>query len=104
MTLTQNPLLDFSALPRFDSVEPAHVKPAIDHLLARNRALVEALADDATPASWGEFVVPLSDDLERSTRAWGIVSHWHAVDDTPAWRAAYNESLPEVSRFFSELG
>ena len=104
MTLTPNPLLDFSALPRFDSVEPAHVKPAIDHFLAQNRALVEALADDATPASWSEFVAPLADGLERISYAWGIVTHLHAVNDTPQWRSAYNESLPEISRFFAELG
>ena len=36
-----NPLLDFSGLPRFDAITPAHVTPAIDTLLAQARAAVE---------------------------------------------------------------
>ncbi len=40
MTVSANPLLDFSGLPRFDTVEPAHVEPAIRQLLAESRALI----------------------------------------------------------------
>ncbi len=99
-----NPLLDFSALPRFDAVKPEHVKPAIDSLLTENRRLVDALAADPAPATWGNFVEPLSDAGERLSRAWGIVGHLHAVNDVPQWREAYNAMLPEVTRFYSELG
>ena len=31
--MTTNPLLDFSGLPRFDTITPAHVAPAIGSLL-----------------------------------------------------------------------
>jgi oligopeptidase A len=103
MTQT-NPLLDLSGLPPFDRIEPAHVKPAIEHLLADGRALVERLADPATPATWNDFAQALTDGLEPFGRAWGIVGHLHSVNDVPAWRDAYNEMLPEVTRFFAELG
>ena len=102
--LPANPLLDFTDLPRFDLIQPEHVKPAITQLLADGRALVERLTDDATPATWADFAGALSDGLEGFGRAWGIVGHLHSVNDVPAWREAYNEMLPEVSRFYTELG
>ena len=101
---TTNPLLDFSDLPRFDLVQPAHVKPAIESLLNDGRALIEHLTGDATPATWADFAGALADGLEPFGRAWGIVGHLHSVNDVPAWREAYNEMLPEVSRFYAELG
>ena len=99
-----NPLLDFSGLPRFDAIQPEHVAPAITQLLTENRALLERLAAPATPASWAGFVAPMIDGGERLGRAWGIVGHLHAVNDIPPWREAYNALLPEVTRFYSELG
>lgn len=103
MTAT-NPLLDFSDLPRFDLIQPEHVKPAITQLLADGRALVDRLTADSTPATWTDFAGALSDGLEGFGRAWGVVGHLHSVNDVPAWREAYNEMLPEVSRFYTELG
>ena len=103
-----NPLLDFSDEfsdpPRFDLIQPEHVKPAIESLLANGRALVERLTGDACPATWKDFASALAEGLEPFGRAWGIVGHLHSVNDIPAWRDAYNEMLPEVSRFYSELG
>ena len=99
-----NDLLDFSGLPRFDTITPDDVKPAISELLARSRKLVERLCADAAPATWNGFAAPLADGIEQLSRAWGIVGHLHSVNDVPAWRDAYNAMLPEVSRFFAELG
>ena len=33
----ENPLLDFTDLPRFDLIAPEHVAPAVDALLAQAR-------------------------------------------------------------------
>lgn len=99
---TTNPLLDFSGLPRFDAVRPEHVTPAIAELLAENRALLARL--ETAPATWANFAAPFFDGAERLSRAWGIVGHLHAVMDVPEWREAYNANLPEVTRFFAELG
>lgn len=104
MTIQLNPLLDFTDLPRFDLIQPEHVKPAITRLLADGRALIEKLTGDGTPATWAAFAGALSDGLEGLGRAWGVVGHLHSVNDVPAWREAYNEMLPEVSRFYTELG
>ena len=99
-----NPLLDFSGLPRFDTVQPEHVAPAIRQLLDENRALVESLIAPETPATWNAFVQPMLDAGECLSRAWGIVGHLHSVNDVPPWREAYNAMLPEVSSFYADLG
>ena len=98
-----NPLLDFSGLPRFADFEPAHVTPAIDTLLARARATLAAVTDPATPATWDAFVEPLEDATERLGRAWGMVGHLNGVADTPPLREAYNANLPRVTQFWTEL-
>jgi len=99
-----NPLLDFSGLPRFSTVRPEHVGPAIDLLLADGRATVARLTDPATPPSWHEFVEPLEDANERLARAWGIVAHLHGVLDSPPLRDAYNATQPKVVQYWTELG
>jgi len=99
-----NPLLDFSGLPRFVDIAPEHVSPAIRRLLDENRSLLAQLEQPSTAATWDAFVQPMTDAGERLGRAWGIVSHLHGVNDVPEWREAYNAMLPEVTRFFAELG
>ncbi len=99
-----NPLLDFTGLPRFADIAPEHVAPAVRQLLDENRALLARLEHPETPASWDDFVQPMTDAGERLGRAWGIVGHLHGVNDVPEWREAYNAMLPEVTRFYAELG
>ena len=99
-----NPLLDFSALPRFADIAPEHVEPAIRGLIDENRALIERLTADPAAPSWDGFVVPMEEAGERLGRAWGVVGHLHSVFDVPAWREAYNAMLPDISRFYAEVG
>ncbi|WP_045767933.1 M3 family metallopeptidase [Xanthomonas albilineans] len=98
-----NPLLDFSGLPRFDAIQPEHIGPAIDTLLAQAQAAVAA-AERIAPLRWDTFVTPLDDATESLSRAWGQVVHLQAVVNTPTLREAYNANLPKVTRFFSALG
>jgi len=97
-----NPLLDFSGLPRYAEIRPEHVSPAVDQLLAENRALVERQLSVA--ATWDAFVVPMDDANERLSRAWGQVSHLHSVLDSPELREVYNENLPKITQYYAELG
>jgi oligopeptidase A len=105
---TSNPLLDFTALPRFDLIKPEHVTPAIEQLIADARQVVQQLEAPARgedgSVSWDNFVVPLEEATERLGRAWGVVNHLNHVMDTPELRAVYNENQPKVTEFWTELG
>ena len=97
-----NPLLDFSGLPRFAEIKPEHVTPAVDLLLSDGRSTVTAVQN--APATWEAFIAPLEDANERIGRAWGQVSHLHAVMDNPELREVYNANLPKITKYWTELG
>ena len=99
-----NPLLDFSGLPRFAEFKPALVTPAVDELLAQNRALIERVSAPGVPATWRDFVQPLEEANERLHRAWGVVGHLNAVMNSPELREAYNTNLPKISQYYTDLG
>jgi oligopeptidase A len=98
-----NPLLDFSGLPRFSEFKPEYVSPAVDTLLAENRALLERLSAPEVPSTWSQFVEPLEDANERLGRAWGQVGHLNAVMNSPELREAYNANLPKITQYYTEI-
>jgi oligopeptidase A len=101
--IASNPLLDFSSLPRFDVIAPAHVAPAVGELVDAARQAIEAIVADPRPATWDTVAEPLAGPLDRLDRAWGAVQHFNAVMSTPEWREAYHAALPTVTAFFSDL-
>jgi len=99
-----NPLLDFSALPAFDRIRPAHIVPAIDALLAQADAALQTVTAEDFPPRWQDLSAVLDVATERLAIAWGVVSHLHGVADTPELRAAYTQALPKVTQFWTRLG
>ncbi len=98
----ENPLTDFSSLPRFADIRPEHVLPAIESLVAQGREAIESLATAPGEPTWEGFVEPLETANERLARAWSQVSHLNAVVNSPALREAYNAALPRVTQFSTE--
>jgi len=99
-----NPLLDFTGLPRFAEIKPEHVVPAIEKLLAENRALVARLLEDKAMLTWDSFVSPMEDANEKLIRAWGPVGHLNSVMNSPELREVYNAILPRITQYYAELG
>jgi len=100
----QNPLLDFTALPRFAAIRAEHVAPAIEALIAEGNATIERLATADRAPTWEAFVEPLDDANEKLSRAWSQVSHLNAVVNSPPIRDAYNAALPKVTQFYTAQG
>ena len=86
-----NPLLESHDLPPFDRILPEHVAPAIDTILAENRAAIAVLA--AAPATWEGVPAVLEQLQDRLDQAWSPVSHLNAVMNSESWREAYNSTL-----------
>ncbi len=102
--MTTNPLLDFSDLTQFASIQPSHVAQAVDSLIANARAALDKATAPDFPAQWKQLSATLDVQTEKLSRAWGAVGHLNAVADTPELRAAYNEKLGAVSEFYTALG
>jgi oligopeptidase A len=101
--LTTNPLLDLAGLPHFSAIRAEHVEPAVDATLTANRAAIERLLADVREPTWDSFVQPIEDMNERLGRLWSPVSHLNAVMNNEALRTAYNNCLPKLSDYGTEL-
>ena len=99
-----NPLLESSSLPLFDRIQPADVAPAIDTLLARASEALETVVAPDFPAQWEAISAALDVATEKLGTAWSAINHLNSVADTPELRAAYNEALPKVTEFWTNLG
>jgi oligopeptidase A len=99
-----NPLLELDGLPPFSQIKPEHVKPAVDQLLAESRRLVEQLLEQNSCYSWDNLVEPLDTMDDRINRAWSPVGHMNAVVNSDALRETYNECLPVLSEYGTEMG
>ena len=103
-----NPLLQntdaATSLALFDQIKPEHVAPAINALLADAQKALDTVTAEAFPANWLEISKVLDVATEKLGRAWGAVSHLNSVADNPELRAAYNESLPVITEFYTALG
>jgi len=100
----RNPLLEADGLPDFAAIRPEHVEPAIDIILAENRAKIARLLEQSQPFTWTNLVQPLEALDDRLARAWSPVGHLNSVANTPEIRAAYNACLPKLSDYGTELG
>jgi len=103
-TILNNPLLALDGLPNFSAIKPEQVKPAIETLLADNRAMVEQLLSSEVEADWDSVIQPLETMEDKLGRAWSPVSHLNSVKNSPELRDAYNEVLPLLSDYATEMG
>ena len=104
MTAT-NPLLQAFDLPPYSAIRPEHVEPAVEQILADNRAAMSRLLEQqAADPSWDGLVLALDELGARLGQAWSPVSHLNAVCNSPELRAAYEACLPKLSEYWTEIG
>jgi oligopeptidase A len=103
LQIMQNPLLDTSALPRFDEIMPEHVMPAIEKVIADHRSQLDALLDGATTPDINTLVSPVEQMDHRLGRIWSPVSHLQNVLGSSDWREAYNQALPLLTEHGTEI-
>ncbi|MDO9625039.1 MAG: oligopeptidase A [Pseudomonas sp.] len=100
-----NPLLQAFDLPPYSVIRPEHVEPALDSLLAENRAAIaELLKQQSGTPSWNGLVLALDELNDRLNRAWSPISHLNAVCNNAELRTVYEACLPKLSEYSTELG
>ena len=98
-----NPLLDTTTLPRFDDLKPDHAQPALQELIAAHRRKLAELLGDPATKNFTSLIAPLEEMSHELSRVWSPVSHLQSVLEDPAWRDAYNASLPLMTEHATEL-
>ncbi|WP_418338242.1 oligopeptidase A [Pseudomonas citronellolis] len=103
--MSANPLLQSYDLPPFSAIRPEHVKPAIEQILADNRAgIARILAEQGANPSWDGLVLAMDELHARLGATWSPVSHLNAVCNSAELREAYEGCLPLLSAYWTELG
>jgi oligopeptidase A len=98
-----NPLLNLGALPDFGHIEARHARPALQEVLADNRARLAELTEQASP-TFASLIVPVEELSYRLSRVFSPISHLNAVANSAEMREAYNECVPLLTEYSSELG
>ncbi len=98
-----NPLLQIDSLPVFDRIEASQARPALEAVLSDNRARLAELTAESQP-TFASLVVPVEELSYRLSRVWSPIGHLNAVANSPAMREAYNECVPLLTAYSSELG
>ncbi len=101
---TENPLLAMTGLPPFQHIKPEHVEPAIEAVIKSNREQIEKLLKDNEHYTWENLIQPLEDMDDHLGRMWSPVSHINSVVNSDALRDAYNNCLPLLSEYSTEMG
>jgi len=95
--------LQIDSLPDFDRIEAAHARPALEEVLAENRTRLAELTAQSNP-TFASLVVPVEELSYRLSRVWSPIGHLNAVANSAAMREAYNECVPLLTAYTSELG
>jgi oligopeptidase A len=98
-----NPLLEIDSLPAFDRITAADARPALEKVLAENRARIAELLSQPEP-SFASLVIPVEELSYRLSRVWSPIGHLNAVANSAEMREAYNQCVPLLTEYSSELG
>jgi oligopeptidase A len=98
-----NPLLELESLPSFGRIEAAHARPALEKVLSDNRARLAELTAQRHP-TFASLVEPVEELSYTLSRVWSPIGHLNAVANSADMREAYNECVPLLTAYSSELG
>ena len=98
-----NPLLELESLPAFGRIGASHARPALEQVLAENRARLLELTAQPRP-TFASLVIPVEELSYRLSRVWSPIAHLNAVANSAPMREAYNECVPLLTAYSSELG
>ena len=106
-SLTSNPLLDHSGLPRFNDITSEHVKPAIEqnlNSLKRDFARLEESVNSGKSTDYSSIVEEMERIQAPLGYSWGVVGHLMGVKNSDDLRDAHKSMQPAVVKQNQALG
>ncbi|WP_297767978.1 oligopeptidase A [uncultured Alcanivorax sp.] len=101
--MSNNPLIDYPELPPFSKIQPEHVLPAVEQLVADGRERIQQVLAQGK-FDYAHLVQALDEEDDRLGKAFGPAGHLNAVAQNEALRNAYNSCLPLLSEYGTEVG
>lgn len=99
-----NPLLTFTDLPPFSQIQPEHIKPAVEAVIAECRAKIDDVLENNTTPTWDNVIAPIEDVDDKLSQVWSPVSHMNSVVNSDELRDAYESCLPLLSEYGTWVG
>ncbi len=87
----------------FDEIQPQHIEPAIQTLLARAEEEFQTILRVEGPRTFENTLLALDRLGETLGYAFTLVAHLESVVSTPELRAAYNAIIPPISAFSTRV-
>ncbi|MBT7913889.1 M3 family peptidase, partial [Candidatus Bathyarchaeota archaeon] len=103
MTLSDNPLLSTSGLPKFNEILSEHIEPAITRLLEEATHKLEELETNLQP-TWKGLIEPIDVMGLPFEYSWGPIGHLLNVMNTEDLRKAHEVMQPKVVEFSLRIG
>jgi len=99
-----NPYLENKGLPLFSVVEPQHLTPGINSILAQLQSDFDNFESKVSETSSYNDVLPVVERMQFPLNyAWGVAGHLNGVKNTDELREAYEASQPGVIKATTQI-
>jgi oligopeptidase A len=101
-----NPLLEQQALPKFASIQPSDLTPAVSDLLEKMEADFQKLEEELEKSDTVQYdqTLPKVEQLQYPVSfVWGVAGHLNGVKNGDELRAAYEENQPKVVQSMTKI-
>ena len=102
--MTALSLQDALLLPNFSSMAPAGLAAKLDKKLAHSQQAIEHLLNSHAGLSYHQLVPTLEQLGDEVDQLWGPLSHLHGVSNGDDIRAAFDECLPKLTAYATQMG
>ena len=102
--MTTLSLQDTLQLPNFSSMAPAELAGTLDTKLAHNLKVIEQLLNSSASLGYAQLVPTLEQLDDEIGQLWGPLSHLHGVSNKDDVRAAFDECLPKLTAYATQMG
>lgn len=91
-------------LPNYSIIKPSSSYNLLFKILKQNRIELQNILAQKDILSWNKLMQPLDDLSDRLHNIWSMFNHLNGVKNSPQLRLAYEKILPEITKYFIELG
>lgn len=91
-------------LPNFSNINIDDVPNVLKKILADNKAKIQNLLASTSHYSWENLVLPLELLGMNLENFWSAISHLNNVKNSDVLRKTYNDCLPQLTAYGTELG
>ncbi|MCW4012588.1 MAG: M3 family metallopeptidase, partial [Candidatus Bathyarchaeota archaeon] len=103
MNPSDNPLLNFNDIPRFDLIKPEHIEPAVTKVLLEAEKKLIELESNLEP-TWDGLIQPIEELSKPFEYAWAPIMHLLNVKNSKELREEHQKMQPKVVQFRLRAG